>query len=1021
MKKVFTTCWFVTLCLWSTLSWAQNKVVKGTVTNETGEPIPGVSIVVTGTTKGTITTGEGKYTLQVPEDAVSLTFSSIGYMDMEEQIGQRSVIDVVLVENVTQLEEIVVTSFGRQEEKKSLGYSVQSFSSEDLQEAKQANFLDAMQGKVAGVNITSSGGTPGAGTNIIIRGITSLDPSASNQPLFVIDGIPIDNSTNAGSMLPSSGSNSAGSSEQFSFSNRAVDINPSDIESVNILKGPSATALYGLRGANGVVVITTKRGKAGKARINFSSSYSWDQVGKTPEVQSKYREGRFGRLRFNSDGSPLRFQTFGPKVSQYDPVINNMKEFWETGHRLDNSLSISGGNDNSTYYTSVSRLDQNGIAPNSEWNRTSIKLNGSTKFSDDLEVTGSMQYINSQGVRPNGGDKSIMSALSYYTTTYGTDNYVNPIDGTQVDYSDGITDNPRYLAEFANLEDEVNRVIANVGLNARFTNWLKLDYKVGIDQYTDKRRRIVPADADVGRQVKGFTIENKIQAREINSNLLLTAFAEFNEDLNMTVTAGNAITETWSESLNVRGEGFTLNNFKSIGNTTNYFTKINGSLRRLVGLFADVKFEYRDFLFLNLTGRNDWSSTLPKENRSFFYPSVSLGYLFSEHMNLQSNFFSYGKVRLSYAEVGKDTDPYLLGYYYEPSPGFPFESINGFRKDDTYGSDRLRPERTSAIEFGAELKFFNNRLGIDATYFQQRSKDQIIRLPVSNTTGLSRYITNAGEIENKGIELLITGEVIRSNNFNWSSSLNFSKTEGEILSMPEGLEEIVFFDGTYIQNKIVKGGKVGDLYGHKFNRNQQGQLIIDKNGLPSVNTEEYVKVGNAIPDWTAGLNNSISYKNFTLSVLLELKQGGDLFDMGLRNGIRNGVLKETELRYREVIFKGVTETGEPNTKPVEINGENLYRSYSRYNSASEVILQDASWFRIRNVNLSYNLPKQWIEKLKMQSARVSLTGNNLYLNTPYRGYDPEASQFGAGSNAFGFAGLVIPQTRSYTLSLNVTF
>ena len=1008
---------------------AQALAVTGTVTDASdGSSLPGVNVVVKNTTIGTVTDIEGNYRINVSDGTAVLVFSSVGYTTVEIPVENRSSIDLTLEPDVTALQEVVVTSFGIEREKKALGYAVQELSSEEITETKQPNVINALRGKVAGVTIQSSGGQPGAGANIVIRGLTSLSPAADNQPLFVVDGIPISNSTVSGDVLPSAGSNALGSSEQFAQSNRAVDINPDDIESLSILKGPAATALYGLRAANGAVIITTKKGEAGKATVSLNSSFGWDVINKSPDIQTRFREGRFGRLRFNSDGTPLRFQTFGPPVVAGTPVYDNFRDFFETGTRFDNSVSVSGGNENTTFFASASRLDQQGIVPFSEWDRTTVKLSAETKASDNISVSGTFNYINSGGTRSNGGDKSIFSSLSYYSPTFNVNDYINP-DGTQRDFSDGIIDNPRYVARFASLNDNVNRMIGNVGVTYQIADWLNLDYKIGTDFYSDSRNRIAPIGLDVSSQVNGFVIEEEVNYQEINSNLFVTATHDFTELLKGSILVGHNLTNIRSDRLNVRGEGLSLRNFDDLSNAANFFTAKDASLRRIVGVFTNIELEYAGTLFLTLTGRNDWSSTLPEDNRSFFYPSVNLGYIFTETLGLgESDVFNYGKLRLSYAQVGKDAPPYQTSQSFEIAPGSPFLGQGGFQLYSQVGTPGLRPERTTSYEIGTDLRFLTNRLGIDLTYFVQNSTDQIIPVPISNATGFATFVTNAGEIQNKGIELLVNATPMKVGEFQWDASLNWSKINNKVLSMPEGIEEIVFTDATYIQNKLVEGGSAGDLYGFVFNRTDDGRLIIGNDGLPTINTSEFVKVGNALPDWQGGLTNTFTYKGLSLSVLLEWRQGGNAYDLGFRNALRNGVLQETERRYEQVVFNGVRNTGTEenpqyveNDIPIELNGETVYRNFGSYTQASEVILQDASWFRVRNASLTYALPQSLLDNMLVSSARISFTGNNLFLNTPFKGYDPESNQFGSGSNSYGFVGLGVPQTRSYTVGVNVTF
>ncbi|MGB3851790.1 MAG: SusC/RagA family TonB-linked outer membrane protein [Tunicatimonas sp.] len=1004
--------------------------VSGQVTDAADNVgLPGVNVLVKGTTVGTVTDIDGNYQISAPGGDATLVFSSVGYRAQEVPVNNQNAIDIALEPDVQSLEEVVVTSFGIEREKKALGYSVQEIQSEEILETRQPNVVNALRGKVAGVTIQSAGGQPGAGSSIVIRGITSLDPGADNQPLFVVDGIPISNSTTSGDVLPSAGSNASGSGEQFSQSNRAVDLNPNDIESMSILKGPAATVLYGLRAANGAVIITTKKGKAGKATVSFNTSYGWDVINKSPEVQDSFREGRFGRLRFFSSGEPLRFQQFGPPSVASTPFFDNFRDFFETGTRFDNSVSVSGGGENSTFFVSASHLDQQGIVPFSEWARSTVKLSGTTKVSDRLSFSGTVNYINSGGARSNGGDKSIFSSLSYYSPTFDVSDYINP-DGTQRDFSGGIVDNPLYVAQFASLNDNVNRMIGNIGFNYKITDWLTLDYKIGTDFYNDSRERISPLGLDVSSQVNGFVIREDIDFQEVNSNFLLTATHSFTDRLRGTFLVGHNLTNISSNRTNVRGEGLTLRGFDDLSNATNFFSSENGSLRRIVGVFANAEFEYDGTLFLTFTGRNDWSSALPEENRSFFYPSVSLGYVFTETLGLgDSDLFNYGKLRLSYAEVGKDTNPYRTAQLFETSPRSPFLGQSGFRLSGQVGNPNLRPERTSAFEIGTDLRFLNNRLSIDATYFIQNSEDQIIPVPISNATGFSRFFTNAGSLRNQGIELLVSGTPVNTGPFRWDATLNWSRITNEVTAMPPGIEEIIFEDAFYIQNKIVEGGSAGDLYGFDFDRTPDGRLLIDGNGFPSVNTNEYVLVGNALPDWQGGLTNTLTYRGLSLSVLLEWRQGGDVYDLGFRNSMRNGILAETERRYEQVVFNGVRNVAEEdespqyveNDIPVELNGETVYRNFGRYSSASEVVLQDASWFRVRNLSLAYALPASLLDNYLISRARLSFTGNNLFLSTPFKGYDPESNQFGSGSNSYGFSGLGVPQTRSYTVSLNVTF
>jgi TonB-linked SusC/RagA family outer membrane protein len=1004
----------------------QERAISGTVVSaETGDPLIGASVLVKGASTGTITDVDGGYSLNVPENA-TLVVSYVGYNTIEEAVGNRATIDFQLSEG-QQLEEVVVTALGISREKKALGYAVQELSSDEIMETREANIVNSLQGKVAGVLINSASGAPGAGSNIIIRGITSF--GGNNQPLFVVDGIPIDNSTIAGGQLPSAGSNAFASSEQASFSNRAADINPSDIESMTILKGPSATALYGIRAANGVVVITTKQGQAGRAQVTLNTSFGIEELAKAPTYQEGYREGFDGRLRFNSDGSPLRFQAYGPKVYPgQTPVFDLFDDFFQTGFRQDHSLGISGGNERATYSSSFSYLRHEGITPFSDWGRLNARLAGTFKVSDKLSVGGSVSYSNSGGNRPHSGDKSIMSSLSYHPLSFDVNDYIAP-DGSMIDYSNGIIDNPRYLAEFSTLIDDVDRTLGNINFNYQAAPWLNFTYRVGLDNYTDSRVRTVPAGLDLSSQTGGFLIEEDIRSRQINSTLLATATKALSPDFNLEVSVGHDLNDRFFERTNVRGEGFTVPDFYHLSNTERPFVENFKSQRRIFGVLGLLKLSAFDALFLDITGRNDWSSTLPEQNRSFFYPSFSLSAVASE-LFVMPDFITFAKLRASYAEVAKDTDPYLIGSLFEGDPSFPFTSgvtgaqVNGFRQSSVVGDANLRPETTASIEFGTDLRFFSNRLRFDVTWFKQNSRDQILQVPVTNTTGFSRFVTNAGEIENRGLEVLVGVTPLETKDFSWDISVNYSRITGEVISISEGIEEIELFGGGFggVAARFVPGGKVGDLYGFQYERAPDGQLLIGDDGFPFIRTDTTYLIGNALPDFTAGLTNTFRWKGISLSFLLEWRQGGDLYDLGLRNSIRNGVLAETERRHEQVIFQGVTASGEPNTQPVEIDGNTFYRNSVRHNRAAENILQDGSWLRLRRVSIGYQLPKTVLGGGGfISAARISLTGNNLIINTPFRGFDPETNYFGAGSDIYGYTGLQSPGVRSYTAALNITF
>ncbi len=1025
---------FAGLC--STPGFAQSRTVSGTVTaDETGETLPGVNVLLQGTSTGTVTNIDGNYRISVDSDDAVLVFSFIGYEAQQQTVGSRSEVNVSLGSDVAQLSEVVVTSFGIEQEKEQLGYAVQELQAEELQQAQQPNLVNALQGRVAGVQITNAGGAPGMSSRIIIRGITSLDPNADNQPLFVVDGVPIDNSTEESDGTPRGASN------------RVADLNPNDIESLNVLKGAAATALYGVRAANGAVIITTKKGQAGAVKVNLSSSVGFEQINQYPEFQEQYGQGFSGNYQptsfWPSWGAPVSaVQVIEPEHQFYDNTRNTM----ETGMQIDNTVSVSGGSENATFYASFANLQQDGVMPFSDWGRTSVKLSGSASMTDKLDVTGSINYINSGGNRvPHD---RMMERLMYWANTQDVTDYINP-DGTQNTYGNT---NPIYDARFATYEDNVNRVIGNVNINYRPTEWFGIQYRVGTDFYSDQRTEITPGPRGIaGEQAlssTGFIEETRITSRDINSTLNLTFNHTFAEKLQATLRLGNDIFDRSRNSLQSRGDDFVIPEFFNLSNTNQLETGYNLNERRLVGVYGDLLLNYDNFLYLNFTGRNDWSSTLPQENRSFFYPSVNLGLVFTEIIDA-SEFLSYGKIRASYAEVGKDAPPYSTAITYTAPDKFPLNGVVGFSRNSSFGTPDLKPERTSAIELGTDLRFWNNRLSLDFTYYKQNSRDQIISVPVSNATGFTRLITNAGELENQGIELILGGTPIRTADFSWDVSVNFTRNRNRVVEIREGIETIVLgsqfgYAGSSVTLQLIEGEAYGNLYGRSYERFYSGGApedltTLDRDrpvvvngaggdaGFPAINRDQLI-LGNSQPDWFGGLRNTFNYKGWELSFLIDARMGIDQYDQFNNFYSAFGKLDYSLNRNDVVVFDGVQEDGSANTEEVWMGqgvgpdgrdyGAGFYRNY--YRGVSENFVQDASFIKLRNLALGYRLPASWLDSTPFTAVSLRATVNNIILWTPWNGFDPESFSAGAGGNATAFTGLGYPGVHSMFFTLNVT-
>jgi TonB-linked SusC/RagA family outer membrane protein len=1006
---------FLALCCWTMETYGQSLTITGKVTSaEDNNPLPGVTVKIKGTSLGAVTDVNGGYTIKVNQGQ-ALVFSFLGTVSVEQIVQNGNPINVNLKADARNLNEVVVTALGIKQSKRSLGYQAQELSASEITESNQVNPLNALKGKLAGVQITSDGGAAGSGTRIQIRGINSLNPSANNQPLFVIDGIPISNNTDQFG---------GASGDGFQNSNRFSDINPDDIETLTVLKGPAASVLYGLRAGNGAIVITTKSGKAGQASFNYKTSYSFDDVVNTPPIQTTYGNG-------NNGAYVASLNTWGPRIQGLQ-VYNPYDEFFKTGHMLQNSFSTSGGTDKATYFSSFDNAHQTGVVPNSSYNKNSFRLNTSLRASDKFKFDASANYINTNSTNPRTG---VSSGAIYYlmkhTNTVDPADYLNP-DGTQKVYNAGI-DNPFYFSQAAYLKTNVNRILGNLGFDFTPNNWLDINYKVGVDHYTDFRQAYIEKGLIVSRL--GSMDEQRLSYNEINSNLIARATKQFSSKWTGSLLVGNSITNIKGSSLSTNGTQAIVDKFISINNYSVYAPLGSSSEKNIIGVFGDANLNYNKTVYLDITARNDWSSTLPVSNRSFFYPSASLSYIFTETLGMQDNsILNFGKLRLSYAEVGKDADPYQIGAYYQTVQAF--NGVSGIRQSTTIGDPNLRPERTKGLEFGGEFHFLKDRITLDANYAISNSIDQIVPVPTSYASGYSIYVTNAGEIRNNSIELLLGVNAINRKDFKWNINANWSSTKGRVISMPPGINEIAFQPASPWVKQIIKtGGRPGDWYGWPYQRvadgsQYNGQLIIGSDGFPSVTTNLATNtlVGNAFPDWTGGLGSNITYKNFTLSFQFNFRKGGYVFDISRYQRYTTGIGAETELRNAAIVYKGVVNTGTaaapiytPNTKVVNIT-QSLFSNLYEYEVATENNgFEDASWIRLQNVGLTYNLPTKILTRTFIKTASISVTGNNLWVTTPFIGFDPESSAYGASSNAVGYVGTGIPATRSIFVALNVNF
>jgi TonB-linked SusC/RagA family outer membrane protein len=1043
--KIKQILFVVSLLLCAQQVYAQDVTVTGRVTDsETGEPLFGVSILVEGTTRGDVTNVDGDYSIIVREGDNALIFSYVGYRTLRVTVDGRSTINVRMQPEIGLLDDVIVTAFGIERERRALGYSLQDVDGQEIMASGANNLLNALQGQVAGVQINRGGGGAGQGSQIFIRGFTSLDPQADNQPLFVVDGVPISNET-----IESTG-------RVRGMSNRAIDIDPNDIASVTVLRSAPATALYGVRAANGAVIITTRSGQPGDVRVNFSHSVSREDIINMPAYQDVYGPGFGNEFNPNSfwpswgqrfednptftmlvDGQPQEFPM------QY---YNNWKNAMQTGYGVNNSVNISGGTRNATFYTSVSDSRNRGVIPNNTWNRTSVRVNG-TANTGILRVGASINYINSGGNRVPF--VNFMERLSYWNTSADVRDW--RFDDGRHKGDDvlglGTGRNPVFDARTNTYEDDVNRLIGNINASVDLTSWLALDYRIGIDTYSDQRTEIEPGPLGLDNEFawsQGFREENRINARDLTSNISLRLHRQITDDFGFEGRFGNDIFDRRIETVRARGSIFDIPQFTHFSNTLDLLIGQSLTERRLVGVYGDINLDWRNIVYLNLTGRNDWTSTLAAENRSFFYPSVSLSVVFSDLIETP-DWFTYGKIRASYAEVGKDALPYRLSPVYASPVEFPLNGQRGFTRGARLAVEDLKPERTFSNELGFDLRFLDNRLSLDMAFYKANSKDMIIDVPVSNATGYSLLYANAGEIENRGIELTLRATPVQTRDVRWSIVSNFTRNRNEVISITDAVEAVVLGDmAAYINRprmQLVPGQSYGAIWGTSFRRyypegetpkdpmvlEHDRPLLIGENGFPVIDTE-YKVVGDALPDWTLSIGNTVNYRNWDFSANFDFVIGVDKYNKLDQWDAAFGHTEKTLNREDYVVFDGFLADGTPNTREVWLGigvdprdgidyGAGYHRNY--YRVAVEKSTEDASYIKLRSVGVGYTLTPATMSNLPVRSVRAGVTANNLILWAPWSQYDPEAF-VSAGSNLIGLVDLAYPGTRSLMFSLNIS-
>ncbi len=1029
------------------VAMAQTGTLTGAITDErTGEALPGVNIYLIELERGTATDLNGEYTISnIPYGTYTIEVSYIGY----ETISYQQVVDTEMEtlnfeisEDLIGLDEVVVTALGVQREERSLGYAAQEVSGDILATSRETNMINALAGRTAGVQINSSSGQPGSASRIVIRGNSSL--LGNNQPLFVVDGIPISNDSDGNIDRDGSTVFTGGTS------NRGLDIDANNIESMTVLKGASATALYGSRAANGAVIITTKSGQRDQVPVvNLSTSVGWSDTF-TDGYQTEYLGGTRGyfynglpedRGGYTNDpeaGVTQTTQSWGPHKNEVpQEVLNDLgvnrietfdprAEFYQRGITLNNSVSLSGGSEHTTYYASIGNTNQEGTVPGTELDRTNIMARFGTDLSDDLNVETSVNYINTTNrwLAEGNGTHVYLFGLNFTPINFDLSQPVTYEDGTQRNFTPSFN-NPLWIAENNGFNSDVDRFIANASITYNLLPWLSVSERIGIDTYTDNRK----GETNIGTRgtPNGRMFDQVINRTEINSDFMVNANLDLTENFGLDVLLGNNVNVRDYSSEEVVGTGLNIPDFFHISNANSTNPNERIEERRLVSLFSNATIDYQDIVYLTLTARNDWSSTLPTDNNSYFYGSASLGFVFTDATTLfRDTFLTFGKLRASVSQIGNDAPVYSLATNFtQANPGdgvrgeitYPFNGINAYRLSTTIGNPDLRPEISTEYEVGLDLRMLEGRARIDAAYYDRSTVDQIFEIPTSSATGFTSRLENAGEIKNYGVELSAGVTPVQTQRFQWDIDVNFAKNTTEVVEFAPGVENIFLggFTNPQIRIEDEKDG-YGVIWSNRYQRNDDGQLLIGDNGLPLVEPD-LGPIGNVSPDWTGNLRTSVSYRGVNVSALFDKRQGGDILNFDKFYSVFYGVHEVTADRGSTYIFDGVNaNTGEVNDIEI-VRDQDFYQGH--YGNVFENLVEDGSFLKLRELSISYTLSQSMVERTPFRSLTISGTGRNLWIDSDFSYRDPEGSLLGAG-NAQGFYHSVTPGARSFVLSLNVS-
>ncbi|WP_373517514.1 SusC/RagA family TonB-linked outer membrane protein [Pricia sp.] len=1005
------------LCLGS---YAQEKTITGTVTAAAdGTPLPGVNVLVQGTTNGTQTDFDGNYAIDATEADI-LVFSYIGTKSQSINVGASSTIDVILVEDASQLDEVVVTALGLERQEKSLTYANQQVDTDELTKARSVNVLEGLSGKVAGVSVTRSSSGVGSPVKVVMRGNRSI--GGSSQPLYVVDGILLDGDIN--------------------------NISPDDIQEISVLRGANAAALYGSRAANGAIIITTKSGKGARegvsATLGFASTIT--SAIHLLDFQNEYGQGAAGTYsptattswgpRF--DGSQVahwsndpNYPSFGGTYA-YEAQPDNVKDFFRLGHELATNLGVNINSEKSNVFLGYTFTDAGGIVPGNDLKRHSISARINSNVTEKLEVDAKLNYIRDDFSNVLSVGEGFDNPVRYLYTiprnirTEDFEHYQFINDEGKLrqhyflpQFNGG--GNPYWTINNVTRPRLDERVLAMLSLKYDITDDLTIFARSAMDRSSRSEEQFWYNDTYTVAQFGQYT-KRASNSYDWNTDVLLTYNKDLSEDFKIGLNAGANQRVFKSNELTGSGNNFTIENFFALSNTQNPLATELLDRFEVQSIYGLGEFSYKNAIFLNLTARNDWSSTLPANNRSYFYPSVGLTAVISDLVDFGSG-LSFLKLRANWAEVGNDTGSFRLSR--RADIRFGTLDIN-----PTQPNPDLRPESTQSLELGFDSRFFDNRLRFDFTYYKANTFDQIFSTPTPVASGIANVFQNGGDIQNRGVEVVLGATIVNTDNFSWDLDLNFATNQNEVLEIAEGFDRLTV-NSDFIRDYVLEvGGEYGDIYSRGFERDDQGRVIVDDLGLPLITPgRDAVKIANFNPDWLGGIRNSFRYKNFNFSTLIDIRQGGSVTSFSEAILARDGVLDYTRegrdggLVFGENIFSGETavrEDGSPNT--ISVSAEDYYnRVGGRNTPVGEAFVRDLSNIRLREMVLGYSLPQNMLSNTFLTSANFSLVGRNLFFITnKAENFDPEIVN-SVSNDSEGREAFALPTSRSVGVSINFGF